>query len=130
SRLFHSQNLAAGDIQKRPAWLFGSSRLQNHAGYGGNRGQSLTAEPKSVDVEQVFGVLDLRGCVAFESQEGIVAHHARSIVDHLDELLASGFDLPFNARGAGIERVLEKLLQYGCRTFHHLASRDFVGNML
>ena len=68
--------------------------------------------------------------MALEGQQSIVAHHAATIVGHLDQLLAARFHLHADPRRARIQRVLQQLLQHRRRTLHHLARGDLVGNML
>ena len=63
-----------------------------------------------------------------EGQHGIVAHHAAAVVGDLDEFLSACFHADLDARGAGIERVLQHLLDHGSRPLHHLAGGDLVGN--
>src|SRR5262249_30754488 len=82
------------------------------------------------DVEQVFGVLDLGSGVAFEGEHGVVAHHAAAIVGEVDELAAAAFHLHAHAMRAGVERVLEQLLDDAGRPLHHFARGDLVGDVL
>ena len=113
-----------------PPALLGRARLQAQAADGGDRGQGFAAEAQGGDGEQVFGVLQLAGGVALEGQQGIVAHHAAAVVDDLDELLAAGLDVDPDARGAGIQRVLQQLLDHRGGTLDDLTGGDLVGNVL
>ena len=125
---FHLEDLAAVDFDDRAGGFVGRAGLQAQAGDRGDRGQSFSAETQRGDAQQVFGILDFRGGVALEGQQGVVAHHAAAVVGDLDELLAAGFDLDPDAGGAGVERVLEQFLDHRSRALHHFAGGDLVGN--
>ena len=95
-----------------------------------DRRQRLAAKSERRNAQQVVGVFDFRGGVALEGQHGIVAHHAASVVGDLDQLLAARLDLNANARGTGVQRVLQQLLHHRRGTLNHLAGGDLVGNSL
>src|ERR1700685_298663 len=97
------KDLAAVDLDHSARFLVGSAGLQVQARYRSNRGQSLTTKPKRGYAEQVFGVLDFRRRVTFESKQSVVTDHATSVIGNLDELLASSFDLNLDARGTCVE---------------------------
>src|SRR6185312_2062266 len=102
-------------------------RLQRHARHRRNGRQSLAAKAKSIDIEQVFRVLDFGSCVALKGEQRVITHHATAIVDYLKKLLAAAFDLNPNPSGAGVNGVFQQLFQNRCRTLHHLSGGDFVG---
>src|SRR5690606_9387676 len=52
--------------------------------------------------------------------------HAGAIVAHIDKRFASVANHDGHLRGAGIERILHKLLDHRFRTLHHLSGRDLV----
>ena len=66
--------------------------------------------------------------MAFESEQGVIAHHPTAIVSDLDELLATCLDLNADARGLGIERIFKELFHHGYGPLYYLAGGDFVGN--
>ena len=68
--------------------------------------------------------------MALEGEQRIVAHHAATVVHDADELAAAAFDLDADAGGAGVERVLEQLLDHGRGTVDHFAGGDLVGDLV
>ena len=72
--------------------------------------------------------LDFRSGVALKGQHGIVAHHAAAVIGDLDQLLPARLDLNADARGTGVQRVLQQFLHYRRGTLDHLAGSDLVGN--
>ena len=68
--------------------------------------------------------------MALESEHGIVADHAASVVGDLDQLFATGLDADLDARGAGVEGVLEHFLYDRRRTLDDLPCSDLVGDGL
>ena len=59
------------------------------SGHRRDGGQRFATEPEGAHAHQIRGVDDLAGGVAVERQDGVVAAHARAIVAHQDERLAS-----------------------------------------
>ena len=125
---FDFEDFAAIDFDHGARVLVGRTRLQMQARDRRNRGQGLAPKSQGGHAEQVFGILDFRGCVALEGEQGVVTNHATSVVGDLDELLASGFDLNLDAGGTGVERVLQKFFDDGRGTLDDLAGGDLVGN--
>ena len=64
--------------------------------------------------------------MALEGQHGVVAAHAVAVVAHADELAPARLDLDADARGTGVQRVLQQLLHHGGGALHHLAGGDLV----
>ena len=52
-----------------------------------------------------------------------------SVVPHEDALDASSLELHLDARGPGVQRVLDQLLDDGGRPFHHLSGGDPVDHL-
>src|SRR5215467_10204872 len=90
-----------------------------------DRGQRLAAEAQGADVEQIV-VGELGGGVALDRQREIVARHAGAVIADADQAAAAAIGHDFDARRAGIERVLHEFLDYARGTLHHLARRDAV----
>jgi hypothetical protein len=55
--------------------------------------------------------------------------HSTSVIDDLDELAASGFNVDANAMGTGVERILQQLLDHRSWALDYLAGGDFVGDI-
>src|SRR5271168_4652152 len=111
-RFFDADDLAAVDFEDRSRSFFCRAGFQMKAGNGCNGGQRLAAKSQGCNVQQVVRLFDFRGGVTLEGQHGIVAYHAATVVDDLDQLLAARFDLNADARGTRVQRVLQQL-------FHH-----------
>ena len=127
SSFFDSENLASGNFDDGSGGVFGGVRLQAQAADGGDGGQGFAAKTQGSDGQQVVGVANLRGGVTLEGEHGVVAHHAASVVDHLDQLAAARLDVDANATGPGIERVLQQLFRDRCGALDDLAGGDLVG---
>src|SRR5205807_6503627 len=94
-----------------------------------DRGKRLTPEPERRHADQVRRIADLAGGVARQRQLRILATHPRAVVAHPDERLAAVFDRHADRARAGIERVLDQLLDDRGRPLDHLACRDLVGDL-
>ena len=60
----------------------------------------------------------------------IVGAHARAVVHHTDFLGPGLLDRDIDLCGAGIERILDQLLDHRGRAFDHLPRRDLVDQAL
>jgi hypothetical protein len=80
-------------------------------------------------VKKVVHARDFTRGVAREGAYGIVRVHAFTVVGDGDEADAGIFQLDAHVAGAGVERVLDQLLDHRGRPLHHLARRDLVGNL-
>ena len=97
----------------------------------GDGRQRLTAKAERFNeferfilAEQAFG--QLGRCVPFERQRHLRAVHAAAIVRDLDQPEAPGAEANGDAARAGIDGVLDDLLQRAGGPFHHLAGGDAV----
>jgi hypothetical protein len=79
---------------------------------------------------QIVGSAQFGGCVALEGEQGVVAIHALAVVGDADQLAPAGFHFHANARGAGVQRILQELLHDGGRTVDHLAGGDLIGDLV
>ena len=95
------------------------------ARHGTDGGQRLTAETEGQNCGEIV-VLQLGGSVALYRQGEISAIHAASIVGDADEAQAAAIGHHVDARGAGIDRVLDQLLDDACRALYDLASGDAI----
>ena len=68
--------------------------------------------------------------MALEGEQSVVAHHAAAVVGDADEAAATGFNFDADAGGAGIEGVLQQLLDDGGGAVDDLAGGDLVGNLV
>ncbi len=72
---------------------------------------------------------DLAGRVARERQQQLVALDAAAVVAHAAQAHAALFDLDFDAARAGIDAVLDQLLEHGRRALDHLARGDLMDEL-
>ena len=68
--------------------------------------------------------------MAFEGQQRIVAHHAAAVVGDAYELAPAALDRDHDAGGAGVERILQQLLDHRSRPVDDLAGRDLIGHLV
>ena len=68
--------------------------------------------------------------MSLESEEGVVAEHAAAIVDDADKAASTGFDFHADVGRAGVERILEELLDYRSGPFHYFSGGDFVSDLV
>src|SRR5262249_9007115 len=85
SGLFDFENLAAVDFDYGAGVVAGSLGFQTQAGNRGNGRQGLATKAEGGDAQQVVGILDFGGGVAFEGEQSIVANHAAAVIGDLDE---------------------------------------------
>jgi len=96
----------------------------------GDGGQGLPAEAHGGDGGEVLGPLDLGRGVAFQAEQCVVPGHAHAIVGHADQAAAAGRDLDGDAGWAGVDGVLDELLDDGGGSLDDLAGRDLVGDVV
>ena len=68
--------------------------------------------------------------MALKREQRVVAGHAPAIVGDADQASAAGLNLDADAGGAGIERVLQQLLDDGGGAVDDLAGGDLVGDLV
>ena len=129
-RVFYAKDFAAGDFDVRSGRLFAGCGVERDARDGRDGGQRLAAEAQGGDGEQIVGGAQLRGGVALEGEQRVVAIHALAVVGHADQLASAAFDFDPDARGAGVQGILQQLLDYGGGTVDHLARGDLIGDLV
>ena len=122
-----SPRLAADDFQ------LGGRHRRRRRGCGcdqladlGDRGQRLAAKAERADAEQIVGVGDLAGGVAGDGQRQLVGRDAAAVIDDADQLDAPLLDSHVDPRRAGVDGVLQQLLDDAGRPLDHLAGGDLV----
>ncbi len=96
----------------------------------GDAGERLTAEAEGADGDEIVELADLAGGVAEDGQARVFAVHAGAVVGDADQLDAAGLDVDADAAGAGVERVLEQLLDDAGGALDDLARGDLVGEIV
>ncbi len=78
-----------------------------------------------MDRQQII-VGQFRGGVPLDRQFEIGRRHAAPVIDHADQRLPALGQCDLDAGGAGIDGVLDQLLDGGGGTFDHFAGGDLV----
>ena len=115
-------------VSSEPSARPGLPRLATDLGDLGDRRQGLAAETECVDPIQVIGLGQLAGGVRLERGHQVLGQHADAVIGHPDQVLAAPFDREVNARGLGVDRVLEQLLHDARRPLDDFPRRDLVHN--
>ena len=68
--------------------------------------------------------------MAAQRQPRLVAAHAAAVVDDADQPPPAALDLDLDAPRAGVERVLDQLLDHRGRPLDHLAGGDLVDHVV
>ncbi len=90
-----------------------------------DRGQRLAAEAERADIEEVVAG-QLRGGVALDREREVGAGHAGAVVGDADQPPPAAVGHHLDAGRAGVERVLDELLDHARRALDHLAGGDAV----
>ncbi len=113
----------------RPAVGAADPAFDGDAGDAGDRRQRLAAEAQSGDrVDLVAG--QLGGGVALERQRDVGRRHAAAVVGDLDPGKTALAQRHRDPLGAGVDRILDQLLQRTGRSFHHFTGGDAVDEVL
>ena len=91
-----------------------------------DRRQGLSAKPEGRHLQKVGVGRNLRRGVPLERKPRVLGGHSRAVVAHEDPVHAAPVHLHVDARGAGVEGVLDELFDRGGRALHDLASGDAV----
>jgi hypothetical protein len=101
-------------------------RSQREAADRGDRRQGFAAEAERGHGFQIVQRGDLAGGVARHCQRQLVRRDAAAVVADADQADTAFFQVDVDAAGAGIERVLDQLLDHRRGAFDHLAGGDLV----
>ena len=88
--------------------------------------QRLAAKAERPDRAEIVGARDLARGVALDRQPRVLGLHPLAVVFDADQLLAAELDGDGDAPRAGVERVLDQLLDDGRRTLDDFAGGDLV----
>ena len=93
---------------------------------GGDGGQRFAAEAERAQFGEVLRGAQFAGGVPREGQADLRRADAMAIIAHADALGATATDFDVNAARAGIERILDELLDDRSRPLDDLTCRDLV----
>src|SRR6185312_1436372 len=105
------------------------ARGEREARHRGHRGQRLAAEAHAGDVFQIIEAADLAGGMRGHRQRQLVGRDAATVIAHADQPRTACLDVHLDARGAGVEAVLDQFLDHGRRALDHLAGGDLVDEL-
>ena len=94
--------------------------------HGGNRRQRLATKTKRANRSEIVRPPDLAGRVALDRHPRVFRLHPLAIVFHADLFLAAELDVDLQPPRAGVDGVLDELLDDGGGTLHDFAGGDLV----
>ena len=92
-------------------------------------GQRFTSETQRGQVIQVVGARDLARRMAVEQEGRVGRRDAAAVILDADQAPPTFTNLHPDVVGAGVQAILDQLLDHRCRAFHHLAGSDLVGDI-
>ncbi len=105
------------------------TRLQPEMRDGGDARQRLAAEAERRDPLEVVGMANLAGRMPLDRQPRVLRPHPLPVVLDTQELLAAHLDRDCDAARAGVDRVLDQLLDDGGGALDDLAGGNLVGEV-
>ena len=120
---------AAVDADLGAALLPARARPQHEVRHRRDRRQRLAAEPERQDRGEIVGAPDLARRVPLDRQPRILRLHPFAVVFDAHLLLAAELDVDREPPRAGVDRVLDQLLDDGRGPLDDLAGGDLVGEI-
>src|SRR6185312_10340941 len=117
---------AAIDLDTEGGLLAGGARDQREARHRRHRGQRLAAKTHAGDVFEIVEAADLAGGMRGHRQRQVVQRDAAAVVANADQPRTASLDVHLDARGAGVEAVLDQLLDHRGRPLDDLAGGDLI----
>ena len=117
----------AFDVQTRADRLAGMARQHGYLRHRGDRGQGLAAEAERSDVLQIVGLGQLAGGMALERQQRVGGRNPLAVVDHPQQPPAALAHFHAHLICAGVQAVLNQLLDRGRGPLHHFTGGDTAG---
>ena len=122
SQLAFSAGIDRNIPRMRLARLSGCDRQPRH---GANGRQCLAAETKRSDVEQIV-FRKLRRGMALDGKRQIMRPHTDAVIGDADQSTAAAVGQDIDARGLGVDGILDQLLDHGGGALDHLAGRNAI----
>ena len=127
--LAHRRERAAVDADLGAARRAAGARAQHEVRHRRDARQRLAAEAERADRAEIVRRRDLARRVPLDRQPRVLRLHPLAVVFDADQLLAAELDRDRDARGAGVDRVLDQLLDDRRRPLDDLAGGDLVGEV-
>ena len=112
-----------------PLSVAARARAQHEMRHRRDRRQRFAAEPQRADRREIVGPADLARRVPLDGEPRVVGLHALAVVFDADLLLAAELDVDRQPAGAGVDRVLDELLDDGGRPLDDLAGGNLIGEV-
>ena len=119
----------AVDAKLGSALLAPRARAQHEVRHRRDRRQRLAAKAEGDDRGEILGAPQLAGRVAFDRQPRVLRRHPLAVVVDADLLLAAELGVNRQPARAGVNRVLDQLLDDGSGALDHFAGGDLVGEV-
>jgi hypothetical protein len=97
--------------------------LQRQPRDAGDRRQRFPPKSQGADLLQIVAG-EFGGGVPLQRQRHVGRPHAAAVVDHFDAVDPAAAKRDLNPSRAGVDRVLDQLLQRAGRSFHHFTGGD------
>ena len=123
----HPRPVPAVDRHLDPARRAAGARAQPQVRHRRDARQRLAPEAERGDGGEIIEAADLAGRVALDRKLGIGGGHALAVVLYANHPLAAQLQRHGHPDGAGVEGVLDQLLDRRGGALGHLAGRDLVG---
>jgi hypothetical protein len=123
----HLENPAPGGTNQRADAIRGS-RLDLEVRHRADGGERLAAKAEAPHTNEIVRAPDLGGRVAGDGELRVLALHAASVVAHADAGAPALFHGNVDRQGAGVERVLDELLDDGGGALDHFAGGDLISD--
>ncbi len=122
----HLADLPTFDLQCRTVLIMGTARGQGETADRSDRRQRFATETQRGHRFQFVQVGDLAGGVPRNRQRQLLCGNAAAVVADADQAHTAFFQLDIDAAGAGIDRVLNQLLDHRCGSFDHFTGGNLV----
>jgi hypothetical protein len=128
TRALRRQGLAGHDAHPGPGILCSHPGCDRQPGNGPYRCQSLAPKSQAFNMKEIIRHRQLAGCMPGHSEGQLFGRYAAPVIRHFDQPPAGLLDADRNFSGAGIQSVLDQLLNHRGRALDDLSSSDLRGN--
>src|SRR6185437_5860685 len=116
---------AAFDAERPRAIAAARTARQREPAHRADRRQRFAAEAQRADAQEIV-IRQFRGTMPLDRERQLLARHAVAVIAHDDQALPAIAQHHLDARGAGIDGVLNQFLDGGCRALDHFAGGDAI----
>ena len=127
---FLGNDLRASYLKVCADHVLRSSGIDLHVRNGTDTGECFSAEAHGAQLEEVGGLTNLRGSMAFESHARVGRAHALAVINDLQECSTTISHQDADVVGTCIQCVLHQLFEAGGRSLYDLTSSNLVGDVV